>query len=349
LRCVLELVEEQMGRPVESQLVEAGEVVRSVQAPGAVVSVEPVEPIEGDERPGDVVEIEPAEPLLLLGKDRGAKGAEALEERASEPLGVDKVLGDKAAHRRIELLQGGVGGALAVGLGHLDRLDVLFEEEGPLEVHRREGFEEGGHHLGGQGALGPLGDGLHLLPQPVVPGGEACLFGLERSEQVLGALPGRKRLFPLVQGLDQGLGRHLEDPGRDHDALQVGKDLGVLEETRVGKGGDDLLFVLVGDLRHGGLRGEEAVEEGIDGRKMHPAGAHDEPELLGCALVALLDGIENPLFHLRRRGAGKGGGDDELPLPVQVAADLLGQAVGLPGARRGGDEEALYHGLPPVR
>ncbi len=141
----------------------------------------------------------------------------------------------------------------------------------------------------------------------------------------------------------------MEDAGRDHDAFDVGKDLGMLEETRVGKRGDDLLFVFVGHLRHIGLRGEEAVEEGIDGREVDPGGPHDEPELLGGALVALLDGIEDPLFHLRRRGAGEGGGDHEFPLPVEVAADLLGETVGLPGTGRGGDEEALHHGWPPVR
>ncbi len=133
-----------MGRPVEPELVEAGEVVRPVGALG---------PVEGDKRLGDIVEIEPAEPLLLFGKHVGAQGAEALEKRAPEPLGVDEVLGDKLAHRRIELLQGGVGGALAVGLGHLDLLQVLFEEEGPFEIHRRERLEEGGRHLGAQGAL----------------------------------------------------------------------------------------------------------------------------------------------------------------------------------------------------
>ena len=45
----------------------------------------------------------------------------------------------------------------------------------------------------------------------------------------------------------QRLGRHLEDAGRDHDAFDIGQDSGMLEETPVGKRGDDRFFVFVGD------------------------------------------------------------------------------------------------------
>ncbi len=144
-----------MGRPVEPQFVQARHEERPVGAVG---------PVEGDERLGDIVEIEPAEPLLLFGEHFGAQGAEALEEGAPQPLGVDEVLGDEAAHRGIELSQGGVGGSLAVGGGHLDLCQIGFEEEGPAEIHLRERLEEGGDHLGAQGPLRRLRDGPHLCP-----------------------------------------------------------------------------------------------------------------------------------------------------------------------------------------
>ena len=143
LRRVLELVEEQMGRPVEPQFVEARHEERPVGAVG---------PVEGDERLGDIVEIEPAESFLLFGEHFGAQGAEALEKGAPQPFGVDEMLGDEAAHRGIELPQGGVGGSPAVGGGHLDLRQIGFEEEGPFEIHLGERFEEGVDHLRAQGS-----------------------------------------------------------------------------------------------------------------------------------------------------------------------------------------------------
>ena len=59
---------------------------------------------------------------------------------------------------------------------------------------------------------------------------------------------------------------------------------------------------------------------------------HDEAELLGRELLFLVDGLQDPLFHLGGRGPGEGGGDHEFSRSVQVAADLPGQAKGLAGA-----------------
>jgi len=109
--------------------------------------------------------------------------------------------------------------------------------------------------------------------------------------------------------------------------------------------------VFVGHLRRIGFRRKELVEERIDGREVDPGGPHDEPQFVGGALLSLLDSFENPFFHLGRRGAGEGGGDNEgpLPFPVEVASDLPGQTEGLPRTGRGGDEEALHHGRSPAR
>ena len=194
-----------------------------------------------------------------------------------------------------------------------------------------------------------LRDGLHLCLQPLVLGDEARLFALELVKQALGTVPGLERLFALVQRLDQRLGLHVEDARRDQDAFDVGENARMLEKTLVGDRGDDRLFVFVGHLRHISFRREEPVEERIDGREVDPGGPHDEPQFVGGALLALLDGFEDPFFHLGRRGAGEGGGDDEFRIPFDMAADLLGQTEGLPRTGRGGDEEALHHGRPPVR
>ena len=66
------------------------------------------------------------------------------------------------------------------------------------------------------------------------------------------------------------------------------------------------------------------------------------------AFRPLVDGFQDSLGHLGGRGVGEGGGDDELPGRLQVAPDLLGEAIGLAGTGRGGDKEAL-HRLPPAR
>ena len=215
LRRVLELVEEQMGRPVESQFVEARHEERPVGAVG---------PVEGDERFGDIVEIEPAEPFLLLGEHCGPQGAEALEKGAPQPFGVDEMLGDEAAHRGIELPQGGVGGRPAVGGGHLYLRQIGFEEERPFEIHRGKRIEEGGDHLRAQGSPRRLRDGPHLFLQPLVLGDEARLVALELVEEALGTVPSIERLPALVQRLDQRLGLHVEDARRDQDAFDVGEN-----------------------------------------------------------------------------------------------------------------------------
>ena len=293
-----------MGDPVEPELVEAGHVERPVRA---------IRPVEVDKLLGEIVEIEPAELLLLLGQHLGAKGAEALEERAPEPLGVDEVVGHDPAHGGVELLQGGKGLGFAVGLGHLHLGDVLFEPECPFQVHAGEGLGQGGRHLGGEGAFRGPGQGLHLGPQPFVFGGEARLLGLEPLQQLFRALPCIEGLLALVQGRQQRFGGQAQDAGRDHDALHIRQHPGVLKEAGVGKLGDQGLFVVVGHLGHVGLGGEEAVEEGVDGRKMDLGGPHDEPSFSAGAFVPLVDGLQDPLFHLRGRGVGEGGGDHELP------------------------------------
>ena len=241
LRRVLELVEEQMGRPVKPQLVEAGHEERPVSAVGTV---------EGHERFGNVIEIEPAESFLLRGKHFGAQGTEALEKRAPQPFGVDDVLGNEAAHRGIEFPQGGIGWSSAVGGGHLDLRQIGFQEEGPADIHLREGCKKRGDHLRAQVAFRRIRNGPHLLLQPFILGNETHLLGLEFGKQVLGTGPSLQRLFALVQRLDQRLGLHMEDACCDQDAFDIGKNTRMLEKTLIGDCGDDRLLVIVGHLRH---------------------------------------------------------------------------------------------------
>jgi len=82
---------------------------------------------------------------------------------------------------------------------------------------------------------------------------------------------------------------------------------------------------------------------------VNPGGPHDEPQFVRMALLSVLNGFENPFFHLGRCGAGEGGSDNEFRTPFDVTADLLGEAVGLPRTGRSGNEEALHHGRPPIR
>jgi len=141
----------------------------------------------------------------------------------------------------------------------------------------------------------------------------------------------------------------MEDSGRDHDAFDVGQNARMLEKTRVGERGDDRLLMVVCQLRNIGFSGKKLVKERIDRGEVDPSGPHDEPQLVDGALLPFVDSIEDPFFHFCRRGAGEGGGDNEFSLPVEVAADLTGQAEGLPRTGRGGDEKALHHGWPPGR
>jgi hypothetical protein len=260
---------------VEPEFIEARHEERPVGTVGTV---------QGDERPGDIVEIETADSFLLPGEQFGAKRAETLEKGAAQAFGVDEMFGDQKAHRGIKFSQRGVGRCPAIGGGNPDFGYIGFAEQGLIDIHRCDRFEEGDDHLCAQSALRFLGDRLHLLLQPRVLGGEARLSALEFVEQAVGTLPCRQRLFALVQSFDKRLGLQVEDTRRDQDTFDVGEDARMLEKTVVGARGDERHLMLVGHLRHIRLGREELVKERIDGREMDPGGPHDKPQLVGCAL-----------------------------------------------------------------
>ena len=164
------------------------------------------------------------------------------------------MLGNEAAHRGIEFPQGGIGGSSAVGGGHLDLRQIGFQEEGPTDIHLREGCKEREDHLGAQIALRRIRNGPYLVLQPLVLGGKARLIGPELGKQAVGTGPSFQSLFALVQRLDQRLGLHMEDACCDQDAFDIGKNARMLEKTFIGDRGDDCLLVIVGHLRHIGFR-----------------------------------------------------------------------------------------------